>query len=128
VRTRLNHEERIILANQITKQIVQESSDKKIELVAIAGSTSRGEDKQYSDLELVVLSDKSIEQRFFSRDGTVVEILSTTKDELKDILANLSHYQWPVWAGLVSTARSIYGDSEILEKVRKQLHRIPHSV
>lgn len=95
--------------------------------MALAGSTSRNEDAEFSDLELIVVSEKRTETSYSVKDNIVIEILSITKDELGKIVSNPASDSWPNWAGLLSNAKVLHGDSEILMAYKKRLNSIRHA-
>ncbi len=120
----MNHEQRISLAIRITNQrlaILKEN----IVLVLLAGSTARSEDLEYSDLELILVTKESIESTLMLAEGIVVELISITQSDLAKIVSDPSQDNWFFWAGVLSTAKVLSGDPNMLDNFREASENIP---
>ena len=91
--------DRIKIAKAITKRIVSVYAG-RIQLVALCGLVARLEDKEFSDVDLVIVAKREIPSRLYVRNGIVVECIFATKKHLLKTLSNPSAEGWFGWAGL----------------------------
>jgi len=120
---KLKHDERMELAQFLTKRLVK-AYGKDVLFIGVYGSVARNEDKEFSDLELIVITKKKIPTWLFIYKDIVVLIHSVT---YKDAIKSLRSPDDPWWFGWVSCilyAKKLYGSNELLEKFREVVYSI----
>jgi hypothetical protein len=121
----MQHEERMHLAIYISKYIVSEHSSDII-LSGVYGSTGRGTDTQWSDLEMlfVVRSGSSVGSAQFLYRGTTVVLVVIEQDALEHQLIT-PDLGWEYWMGILSTTVVLYGDPEYLQTSLRMGQSVP---
>ena len=108
----MKHEERMQLARDLCARMVASHTDDII-LGGIYGSTARGTDTDWSDLELLFIvrdGSKIVEKHFIYRDIAVgYQVIEQQK--LEELLANPS-LNWPFWMGVLSVLKVLHGNPE----------------
>lgn len=121
----MNHEQRIQLANRITEIFLKKYGNEVL-LGGICGSTARGTDTEYSDLEMffIVKNESKAKSFSFAYESmpTSVEVQKMAEVE-RDI--NKIELEWPLKMGRLFNLKIIYGDQAVLNKFREILERIP---
>jgi len=121
----MNHDERVQTANKLTALMVKKYGD-DILLGGIFGSTAKGTDTEYSDLEMFfVVKEKSKAKSFdFAYKGmpvtVVVEKVSQVERDITEI-----ELDWPLKMGRLFNLKITCGSSLILKRFRKLLENIP---
>ena len=119
----MKHDERMELAQFLTKRLI-EAYGKDILFIGVYGSVARNEDKEFSDLELIVITKKRIPARLFVYKDIVVLIQSVTYEDVAKSLSNPDDPWWFGWAGSILYAKKLYGSDELLEKFREIVRSI----
>jgi len=105
----LTHEERYNLALEISGRLSREKKDNLI-CFCLYGSTSRGTDTHWSDLEMLMITREEVPKKT-SLDGLVsITINSITENRLCRILEEPG-VEWPFYAGLVKNLVVLEGDA-----------------
>lgn len=108
----MNHDERMHLARGICARVVAGHPGEVI-LGGVYGSTARGTDTPWSDLELlfVVRDGSEMEKRELIYRGTAVGYQVVAQHKLQKLLS-LPSLEWPFWMGLLSVIKVLYGEQE----------------
>jgi kanamycin nucleotidyltransferase len=108
----VNHKEREHLARGICARLVA-GHPNEILLGGVYGSTARGTDTPWSDLELlfVVCDGSEVAGKSFVYRGTAVGYQAITQHQLEELLTHPS-LEWPFWMGVLSVIKVLYGDRE----------------
>ena len=114
----MKHDERMELAQFLTKRLI-EAYGKDIFFIGVYGSVARNEDREFSDLELIVITRKKIPAWLFVYKDIVVLIHSVTYEDVIKSLSNPDDPWWFGWVGSILYAKKLYGSNELLEKFRK---------
>jgi len=120
----MNHEERVDLAGKIASLLLTKYGD-EILLGGIYGSTAKGTDTEYSDLEMFfIVRDESEAKTFdFAFKGTPVHVevkkLSRVEREITEV-----DIEWPFKMGMLFNLKVTCGDKAILKKFRKLLDEV----
>jgi len=123
----MNHEERVQTANKLTKMMLKKCGD-DILLGGIFGSTARGTDTEFSDLEMLfVVRDESKAKSFdFAyKDMPVTVVVQKVSDVQKDITE--VELEWPLKMGRLFNLKITCGDHAILKRFRKLLESVPQN-
>ncbi|PNS42680.1 hypothetical protein RJ60_00160 [Mesotoga sp. B105.6.4] len=105
----MTHEERYNLALEISQKVSREVKDNLI-CFCLYGSTSRGTDTHWSDLEMLMITREEVPKKAFL-DGLVpVTINSITENRLCRLLEEPG-VEWPFYAGLVKNLLVLEGDA-----------------
>lgn len=121
----MNHEERVQLANKITEMLLTRYGD-EILLGGIYGSTARGTDIEYSDLEMffIVKNESKVKSFRFAYEsmpvGISVQKISDVERDINDI-----ELYWPLKMGMLFNLKITCGDTAILSRLRGILGKIP---
>jgi hypothetical protein len=121
----LQHPERWALAEAISKKVV-ELHRGKVLLVAAAGSTTGGKDGEYSDLDMVTVSDEKIgDSRKFIYKDIIAEPFYITRSEAGKIFRDPAGESWQSWMMLIHTSKVIFGDEKLLRELQGHDADIP---
>lgn len=104
----MNHKKRYETALRLSKELEEEHRDNLI-CCCLYGSTARGEDTHWSDLELFAVTKKEIKPRHLLIDMVPVGINTITEARLIHILENPA-LEWPFYAGLVANLTVLSGN------------------
>jgi len=107
------------MAEKIVGYVVEELGD-HVKLILVYGSLARGEDTEFSDLDMVVITDGAPYHRSFILQERPFEIWSMTLEECEKIITTPST-SWGVATALFFQNRVLYGDQSILDPL-KQLY------
>ena len=121
----LNHEERTCLASKLTELLVGRYGN-EILLGGIYGSTAKGTDTEYSDLEMLfIVRNKSKAKSFsFAYKSMPVNVwIRKLVDVKKDF--NEIDLDWPLKMGTLFNLKITCGDKTVLKKFEKLLGNIP---
>jgi kanamycin nucleotidyltransferase len=88
----------------------------EILLAGVIGSTARGEDTEWSDLDLVVVttSDSSFREQTHIVRGIAVVISVLNRADLEQVLHH-PDLQWPYLMGVLSALRVLQGDAALVQ-------------
>lgn len=111
----MDHVERISLAKSVSDKFF-ENHGKDVILSGIYGSTARGEDVEWSDLDIlfIVNNDCKIEERSFLYKGTVVGLRILKMEDLETILTTPT-VDWPFWMGTLQILKVIHGNRKMVD-------------
>ena len=115
----MDHQEREHLARGICARLVA-GHPEEIVLGGVYGSTARGTDTPWSDLEMlfVVCDESGVEGKSFIYRGIAVGYQAIAQRRLEDLLTHPS-LEWPFWMGVLSVLEVLHGDRE---QVQTWLH------
>jgi predicted nucleotidyltransferase len=118
----MKHNERIKIAKEICKGLIK----RKVKAVGIIGSVALGTDRKYSDLEMIVISDKKMESQLLSRNGMPVSLeVHNINDFFK--MARTMRWDWPIIAGIFDVLL-LYDPLKIFEKGRRLRNTVTNSM
>jgi len=108
----MEHEERIQLAQNLCARMVARHPG-AILLGGVYGSTARGTDTWWSDLEMlfVVRDGSKVEGKEFLYHGAAIGYQVIEQPKLEEWLTNPS-LKWPFWMGVLSVLKVLHGDPE----------------
>jgi len=121
----MDHRRRVQLADEITGMLLRKYRS-EILLGGMYGSTARGTDTEYSDLEMMFIVENGTKARSvnFTFEGIPVEVnvkrFSEIEEDIRDI-----ELDWPLKLGRLFNLKVTCGDPAILEKLRDILNDIP---
>ena len=121
----MDHVERISLAKNVSDKFF-ENHGKDVILSGIYGSTARGEDVEWSDLDIlfIVNNDNKIEEKSFLYKGTVVGLRILKMEDLETVLTTPT-VDWPFWMGTLQILKIIRGDREMVKGLIKKGLSVP---
>ncbi len=105
------------MAEEIAGIIVEELDD-RVKLILVYGSLARGEATEFSDLDMVVITDGISYSRSFVLEGRPFEIWSITLDECEKLIKTPS-ISWGVAITLFFQNKIVYGDQTILNRLQR---------
>jgi hypothetical protein len=108
----MEHEKRIQLAQNLCARMVARHPG-AILLGGVYGSTARGTDTQWSDLEMlfVVRDGSKVEGKEFLHRGTAIGYQVIEQGKLEELLTNPA-LKWPFWMGVLSVLKVLHGTPE----------------
>ena len=111
----MNHKEREQLAREICARLVAAHPD-EIVLGGVYGSTARGTDTPWSDLEMlfVVCDGSEVAGKSFIYRSIAVGYQAIAQRKIEELLTHPS-LEWPFWMGMLSVLEVLYGDREQLQ-------------
>ena len=121
----MNHEQRIQLANRITERFLEKYKNETL-LGGIYGSTARGTDIEYSDLEMffVVENGSKAKSFRFAYESIPIDVeVRNVADVKKDITQIELH--WPLKMGKLFNLKIVHGDSAVLRRFKEILEKVP---
>ncbi len=121
----MTHEERYNLALKYSEELRRELGNNLVSC-CLYGSTSRGTDTKWSDLEMLVVTREDTPSRFFLVDMIPVSIKTITDDKLSDILQNPDK-DWPFYAGLMNNLEVLSGDEKLPGSYLEIAMNVPES-
>jgi len=119
----MTHEERYNLALNYSKNLQKELRNNLV-CSCLYGSTLRGTDTKWSDLELFVLTKEEIPSRCFLVEIIPVSIQAITETKLLEKLENPDK-EWPFYAGLMKNLEVLSGDKEAPKRYLEKAMSVP---
>ena len=119
----MTHEERYNLALEISGRLSREMKDNLI-CFCLYGSTSRGTDTHWSDLEMLMITKEEVPKKAFLEGLVLVTTNSITEKRLCGILEEPG-VEWPFYAGLLKNLVVLEGDASKPEKYYDLARRVP---
>lgn len=110
------------MAQEISEYVVKDLGD-QVKLMLAYGSVTRGEVTQFSDLDILVITDSASYQRAFVLKGRPVEIWSMALEECKKLITTPS-ISWCVAITLFFQNKVLYGDRSILDQLQHLYHSL----
>lgn len=107
------------MAEKIAEYVVEELGD-HVKLILVYGSLARGEATEFSDLDMVVITDSISYSRSFVLKERPVDIWSMTLDECEKLITTPS-ISWGVAITLFFQNKVLYGDQSILNRLRSSM-------
>jgi hypothetical protein len=106
----LNHEERVRLAHAFADRVARKAPAHFV-LAGFAGSTARGNDTPWSDLDMVCFLKRGsgVKSRRFLLHGVAVGFWVEETERLEEILTHPQE-KWPILMGLLSSLQVLRGD------------------
>ncbi len=105
------------MAKEISGYVVRELGE-HVKLILVYGSLARGENTEFSDLDMVVITDGVSYNRSFVLKGRPFEIWSMALDECEKLITTPS-ISWGVAVTLFFQNKVLYGDQAILNRLEK---------
>jgi len=105
------------MAEKIAEYVVEELGD-HVKLILVYGSSARGEATEFSDLDMMVITDSISYSRSFVLKERPVDIWSMTLDECEKLITTPS-ISWGVAITLFFQNKVLYGDQSILNRLRQ---------
>lgn len=121
----MNHEERIELANQAAKKLLEKYKGEII-YIGLYGSTARNEDKPHSDVELIVVTKNKSGLQYYPLKDVLLFLEFKTFKEATDIICNIKE-SWPTEAGQIFSSTPIYDKHKLLKKINKNNGTLKYS-
>jgi predicted nucleotidyltransferase len=115
----MKHKARVTIAKALTKKIIRKYS-KDIYGIVIYGSVAKNEDRQYSDLEMYVVTKKKLkvrELKYVYR-GMNVEVSYIPEREMLRSARTITH-NWPIETDFYRSYLILYEKNNWFEKLRK---------
>jgi len=103
------------MAEKIAEYVVEELGD-HVKLILVYGSLARGEATEFSDLDMVIITDSISYSRSFVLKERPVDIWSMTLDECEKLITTPS-ISWGVAITLFFQNKVLYGDQSILNRL-----------
>lgn len=119
----MTHEERYKLALEYSEKMAKDLRNKFV-CSCLYGSTSRGTDTKWSDLELFVVTKEEIPSRSFLVEAIPVSIQAITETKLVEKLENPDK-DWPFYAGLMKNLEVLSGDKEAPKRYFEKAMSVP---
>ena len=119
----MTHEERYNLALEISGRLSREMKDNLI-CFCLYGSTSRGTDTHWSDLEMLMITREEVPKKAFLEGLVPITTNSITEKKLCGILEEPG-VEWPFYAGLVKNLVVLEGDASKPEQYYDLACRVP---
>lgn len=110
------------MAQEISEYVVKDL-DEQAKLILAYGSGARGEATQFSDLDMLVITESASYQRAFVLKGRPVEIWSMTLEECRKLITTPS-ISWCVAIALFFQNKVLYGDESILDQLQNLYHSL----
>jgi predicted nucleotidyltransferase len=112
--------DRLTIAKKKVKDLVSKHQD-YIELALLYGSAGRGKEMEFSDIDIALIVKRKVPSELTVDHDVIVECFFVTRKDALRGLADPSAERWFFWAGLLSTARILYGDKRILGEFKQTL-------
>ncbi|MGC9384881.1 MAG: hypothetical protein ACP5D6_09800 [Kosmotogaceae bacterium] len=119
----MTHEELYKLALEYSEKMAKDLRNKFV-CSCLYGSTSRGTDTKWSDLELFVVTKEKIPSRSFLVEIIPVSIQTITETKLEEKLKNPDK-DWPFYAGLMKNLEVLSGDKEAPKRYFEKAMSVP---
>jgi kanamycin nucleotidyltransferase len=115
--------EKVKIAEIISEMILQKYGD-EILLVGVYGSVATGEDTDYSDIDMYVVTKNLTSQKYFAYKGVPVTIHYKTEKEVLEAIRNVTS-TWPAEVHQFLAPKILYGSKRLLNKWKRVAKRIP---
>ncbi|MFO7882923.1 MAG: hypothetical protein R6U52_10350 [Kosmotogaceae bacterium] len=119
----MTHEVRYKLALEYAEKLARELQ-KNLVCCCLYGSTSRGTDTKWSDLELFVVTKEKIPSRSFLVEMIPVSLQTITEKKLVEKLENPDK-DWPFYGGLIKNLEVLSGNKEAPKKYFEKAMSVP---
>ena len=96
----------------------------EIDLALLYGSAGRKKQMEFSDVDIAIITKRKIPSGLTVVHDVIVERFFVTRKDALRGLADPSAEGWFFWAGLLSSARILYGDRSILEEFNRTLNSV----
>jgi predicted nucleotidyltransferase len=111
------------IAHTIAKRMLKKYSG-EILYIGVSGSTGSGEDLEHSDLDLVIISKKKLNEQYYRLDnGISVGWEFFPLNELRKTLKEVND-DWPFNVGEVLCSKAIYDKFDTIQKLNKEIDKI----
>ncbi|HVF99888.1 MAG TPA: nucleotidyltransferase domain-containing protein [Chloroflexia bacterium] len=112
----MTHEERLQIARELARKVLDKHGD-KVTAIAVYGSTAKGEDVAYSDLDLWVATTEPVEDaRFFSYRGLPISINWDTEAGRLWLAGHVTP-AWPLDADELRSYLVLYERGDFIERL-----------
>lgn len=115
---------RLAIAKRKLRQVTSESKG-KIELAILYGSVSKRIENEFSDIDIALISNRSVHSELSVERGIVVECYFAPRKHVLRTIANPAARDWFYWAGLLDSATIICGNKAIFEEFKLALNSVP---
>ena len=121
---KLEHAERVDLARFLAGKLARIYGDELL-YIGVYGSVARGEDKEFSDLEIIAVAKSHLPTKLFIYKDIVVLIHFVEYDEAVKALGDPDDPWWFGWVGTLLYAEKLYGSEDIPRKFKDIVNSIP---
>lgn len=121
----MEHKERIEIAHKLGNLLIKKYG-KNIIAIGVFGSTARAEDRKFSDLELLCVTKKPVENKAGLYKDIHLLIMFNTNKEYKKIATTID-VDWPRKASTFLNVLSIYDPTNFFQKVKNQISKVKYS-
>lgn len=121
----MDHEERIQIAEHLTKKVLQRYK-KHILVGGLCGSTARGEDHDYSDIEILFITQNNANLK--SREFLLGDInIALAFERLQDVEKRLKRvdFYWPLEISRYFCFKRLWGDEKALQRFHQIIKSLP---
>ena len=127
----MEHQERVRLAQELCDHVVKKYPD-SIVLGGVYGSTARGLDTEWSDLELlfVALDRCTARGQHVNYRGTDLSYMVIARSDLEGLLTNArleGDMGWPFYMGVLSVLKVLYGEQSQVDAWLKLGREVPEA-
>ncbi|MDD4900955.1 MAG: kanamycin nucleotidyltransferase C-terminal domain-containing protein [Patescibacteria group bacterium] len=121
---RITNKERLIFSEKILEKLKVEYKDKLL-AVGIYGSVTRGEDMDYSDIEmLAVIKGAMIDQSYEGMyKGLKWEVDVVSEDRAIEEIYNVN-IDWPLYLGIYLDVKPVYDSAQIFSKFKREFVKL----
>jgi predicted nucleotidyltransferase len=120
---KMEHTERLNLAKDVGKRIIQKYGKDNVLSVGIYGSVARNEDNEFSDLEMIVITKKKDFMKHYIYKDTTVTIIGTSFKNAIKMIRKIDE-QWSLRPGYLIHQKIIFGDKKIINKFKKEVESV----
>jgi predicted nucleotidyltransferase len=120
----MTHEERLALAEEIKKIVIEKYGD-KVEFFAVLGSTVRNEDTEHSDLEMIAVVNTDVSEKdisFIYQEHFVHIWIISKEDVLKK--ATKINLNWPLVNGTFYNFKLLHGTENVVREVKQAISNL----
>jgi len=121
----MNHEERMELANQAAKKLLEKYKSEII-YIGLYGSTARNEDEQHSDVDMIVITKNKSGLQYYPLKDIFLYFGFKMLNETDNIIKNIKG-SWPVEAGQIMSSIPLFDRDGLIDKYRKYIETLSES-
>lgn len=121
----MKREERLKIAKRIARKVLKKYGNKVL-AIGVYGSVARGEDRRYSDLDMIVIVKKKREgiyDRFFIYKGLPVLVEFETIEEVKKRIRNM-WFKWPLEVNAFLSILPLFDPQHVFTKFKREYERL----
>lgn len=115
--------EKLEMAKAISKMILQKYGD-EILLVGVYGSVARREDRDYSDIDMYVVTKNLTSQKYFAYKGVPFTIHFKTEKQVVETIKNVTS-TWPAEVHQFLSPKILYDSRKLPDEWKRIVKSIP---